>query len=392
MEMAECSKWRYTQPMNKQHQHNPSKSNKVNLIKLSADVHKRDYKICRQVGDQNLQPTQVFEPEEAFEWAVKQLQTAKRVVFCYEAGFSGFSLARRLQNKGVEPLVMCPQNLDERCKRVSTDKRDARAIASRLDRFLAGNDEALVKVRIPTELEEDQRAVSRQRDQFMKARKRVEAQGRSLLYFKGLSCPSYWWRGSQSQWEKTVRQHLWPAQIVELLQGYRRMALGLDEEIEALTAKIENAAVQNLPPSLPALPDGFGGLSLEIVRREVCEWQRFKNRRQVGSFFGICCAESTSGSRRFQGSITKTGNPRCRHALIELAWRALHFQPDYWVVKKFRPRIAKTKPRSVARKKFIVAMARLMGVDLWRLYTGQTTLAKLGLRVQGGKPYVLKPI
>jgi hypothetical protein len=33
-----------------------------------------------------------------------------------------------------------------------------------------------------------------------------------------------------------------------------------------------------------------------------------------------------------------------------------------------------------------------MGVDLWRLYTGQTTLAKLGLRVQGGKPYVLKPI
>jgi transposase len=156
MEMAECSKWRYTQPMNKQHQHNPSKSNKVNLIKLSADVHKRDYKICRQVGDQNLQPTQVFEPEEAFEWAVKQLQTAKRVVFCYEAGFSGFSLARRLQNKGVEPLVMCPQNLDERCKRVSTDKRDARAIASRLDRFLAGNDEALVTVRIPTELEEDQ--------------------------------------------------------------------------------------------------------------------------------------------------------------------------------------------------------------------------------------------
>ena len=76
--------------------------------------------------------------------------------------------------------------------RVNTDKRDARAIASRLDRFLAGNDEALVKVRIPTELEEDQRAVCRQRDQFMKARKRVEAQGRSLLYFKGLSCPSYW--------------------------------------------------------------------------------------------------------------------------------------------------------------------------------------------------------
>ncbi len=378
--------------MNKQDHHNPSTTKKVNLIKLSADVHKRDYKICRQVGNQNLQPAQVFEPEAAFEWAVKQLESAKRVVFCYEAGFSGFSLARRLQQQGVEPLVMCPQKLDERCKRVNTDKRDARAIASRLDRFLAGNDEALVKVRIPTELEEDQRAVCRQRDQFMKARKRVEAQGRSLLYFKGLSCPSYWWRGTPSQWEQTTRQHAWPAQVVELLEAYRRMALALDAEIASLTAKIENAASQHLPPSLPALPHGFGGLSLEIVRREVCDWKRFENRRQVGSFFGICCAESTSGQRQFQGSITKTGNPRCRYALIELAWRALQFQPDYWVVKKFGPRILKTKPRSVARKKFIVAMARLMGVDLWRIYTGQTTLAKLGLRVKGGKDYVLKPI
>ena len=81
----------YTQPMNKQHPHNASNVKKVNLIKLSADVHKRDYKICRQVGDQNLQPVQVFEPEAAFEWAVKQLESAQRVVFCYEAGFAGVS-------------------------------------------------------------------------------------------------------------------------------------------------------------------------------------------------------------------------------------------------------------------------------------------------------------
>src|SRR5437667_5621581 len=159
------------QPMNRQPKKNPAKSKKVNLIKLSADVHKRDFKISRQIGDQNIQPAQSFDPQEAFEWAIKQLESAKRVVFCYEAGFSGFSLARRLQSQGVEPVVMCPQKLDERCKRVNTDKRDCRAIASRLDRFLAGDDEALGKVRIPTEQEEGERAVSRQRDQMMKARK-----------------------------------------------------------------------------------------------------------------------------------------------------------------------------------------------------------------------------
>ncbi len=241
---------------NNQPKHNPSVTNKVNLIKLSADVHKRDYKVCRQIGDQNIQPAQVFEPEAAFQWAVKQL-----------------------------------------------------AVAERVDRFLAGNDEALVPVRIPSEVEEDQRAVSRQRDQLLKARKQFEAQGRSLLFFKGLNCPRHWWGGSEADWQQTLQQQGWPGQIVELLEVYRRMALAADREVAALTLALEKAAAQHLPPSLPALPHGFGALSMEILRREVCDWNRFKNRGQVGSFFGICCAESTSGERQIQGSITKTGNP-----------------------------------------------------------------------------------
>lgn len=370
---------------------NPIKTDKVKLIKLSADVHRRDYKVCRQIGDQNLQPAQVFDPESAFEWALKQLDSAERVVFCYEAGFSGFSLARRLQASGIEPVVMCPQKLDERCKRVSTDRRDSRAIASRLDRFLAGNQEALVKVRIPSEVEEDQRAVSRQRDQMLKARKQFEAQGRSLLYFKGRTCPTGWWRGSEERWKQTLKQQAWTPDLVARLEGYRRMALAADQEVTTLTAQMEKEAEQHLPPGLDALPAGFGKLSMEILRREVCGWDRFENRGQVGSFFGLCCAESSSGERQNQGSITKSGNPRCRHALVELAWRALQFQPDYWVVKKYKDKMTRSKARSVARKKMIVAMARLIGVDLWRLYTGQTTPSKLGLKVnKSAKDYVLQ--
>lgn len=382
-----------TQPMIKQPNDNPSKSNKVNLIKMSADVHKRDFKISRQMGDQNIQPAQVFKPEEAFEWALKQRELAERVVFCYEAGFSGFSLARRLQSQGIEAVVRSPQRLDERCKRVNTDKRDSRAIASRLDRFLAGNEEALVKVRIPSEQEEDERAISRQRDQMMKARKQFEAQGRSLLTFKGLACPSGWWRGSQAGWERTLQRQDWPAAVVRVLEVYRRMALAAEAEVATLTRQIEEAATRNLPPTLPKLPSGFGELSMEILRREVCDWKRFKNRGNVGSFFGMCCAESSSGQQQNQGSITKTGNPRCRHALIELAWRTLNFQPNYWVVRKFKARMDRAKPRSVARKKIIVAMARLIGIDLWRLYTGQTTVDKLGLRTgPEGREYALKAL
>lgn len=364
---------------------------KVKLIKLAADVHKKDFKVCRQIGDQNIQPAQVFSPEEAFTWTLKQREAAEQVVFCYEAGFSGFSLARKLQAQGVEAIVMCPQRLDERCKKVSTDRRDARAIAGRLDRYKAGNTEALVPVRIPSEAEEDQRALARQRDQLLKARKQFEAQGRSLLHFKGLNCPAQWWRGTDTHWQLRIKAQAWPAAVVDLLEVYRRMALAAQQEIDTLTARLENEAAAHLPASLPELPQGFGALSVELLRREVCDWGRFQNRRQVGSYFGMCAAENTSGDRQHQGSITKTGNPRGRHVLIETAWRVLNFQPDYRLVKKFAPRIAQTKPRSVARKKLIVALARQVGVDLWRLYTGQTTLTKLGLVAKRGKDYVLKP-
>ena len=393
MEMVGCGTtcYKHTQPMHTTKQNKPSNNTKVNVIKLSADVHKRDYKISRQIGDQNIQPAQVFKPEEAFEWAVKQLDHAQRVVFCYEAGFSGFSLARRLEKRGVEVVVMCPQKLDERCRKVNTDKRDSRAIAGRLDRFLAGNDEALVQVRVPSEKEEDQRALSRQREQMIKARKQFEAQGRSLLYFKGLNCPAYWWRCNEAGWKATVQEQCWPAEVVQRLEVYRRMALAADQEVAALTIQMEKAAQENLPKTMPELPHGFGELSMEMLRREVCDWSRFKNRRKVGSFFGLCCAESSSGMQQSQGSITKTGTSRGRHALIELAWRALQFQPEYWVVKKFKSRIEQAKPRSVLRKKLIVALARLIAVDLWRLYTGQTIMAKLGLKAQSAKTYVLKP-
>jgi transposase len=169
------------------------------------------------------------------------------------------------------------------------------------------------------------------------------------------------------------------------------MALAADTEVATLNRQIEEAAAQNLPPTLPELPFGFGKLSMEILRREVCDWKRFKNRGNVGSFFGMCSAESSSGQQQNQGSITKTGNPRCRHALIELAWRTLNFQPNYWVVRKFKARLDRARARSVVRKKIIVAMARLIGIDLWRLYTGQTTVAKLGLATSPkGKEYVLK--
>ncbi len=78
--------------------------------------------------------------------------------------------------------------------------------------------------------------------------------------------------------------------------------------------------------------------------------------------------------------MTKHGNPSLRAALVEAAWRLVRFQPQYRAVVKWRQVLAKgTLATGAARKKTIVAVARQLAVDLWRLRTGQLTPETLGL-------------
>lgn len=160
---------------------------------------------------------------------------------------------------------------------------------------------------------------------------------------------------------------------MERLAVYRPLLEVLDAQIGALTAELEKAAP-------PALPRGLGKLTSVVVSREVCEWRRFKNRRQVSSYTGLCPGEYSSGSKRVPGSVTKHGNPRLRAALVELAWRMVRFKPQYPPVRKRLSILAKgAKATGAARKKAIVAVARQLAVDLWRLHTGQCSAEKLGL-------------
>ena len=107
--------------------------------------------------------------------------------------------------------------------------------------------------------------------------------------------------------------------------------------------------------------------------------RRFKNPRQVGNYFGLCPSESSSGESRRLGSITKHGNPRLRKLMVEMAWRIVVYQPEYRAVKKWGALVRDKGHSSCARKKAIVALARRLAVDLWRIATGRITAQELGL-------------
>ena len=339
------------------------------LSKLGIDVRQNFYVVVMQEGGTNPKPPQRFNKQAFLHWAAKLKSRRGEVHAVYEACGFGFGLQRQLSALGIHCYVVCPQKLDERNKRVKTDRFDAKALCLKLDRFVQGNRDALAIVRVPTEEEERSRAIHRQRQQLVKARKQLEAQGRSLLVHHGLEPVQNWWK------PRTFAALPVPQWMKELLQNSQPILFGLQEKIAALTAQLQSAAA-------PDQPRGLGKMTSVIIDREIGDWNRFSNRRQIASYTGLCPGEYSSGNTRLQSCVTKHGNPRLRAALVELAWRLVRFQPDYKPVRKWRQILAKgALATGAARKKAIVAVARQLAVDLWRVRTGRVRPEQLGLSI-----------
>jgi transposase len=344
--------------------------NQPAAIKLGVDVHQEFYVVVAQHDHATPRPARRFRPGEFMPWVETLLARGHRVFVVYEACGFGFGLCRRLEALGAACYVIAPRKLDEQNKRVKTDSLDAATLCQRLSRYVDGNRKELAVIRVPSEQEEQLRHVHRQREDLVRARTKLQAQGRSLLVNHGQAAPQRWWR--KAGW--SVLEKVLPAWLLERLAVYRPLLEVLDAQIAALSVELEKAA----PEKLPA---GLGKLTSTVVSREVCDWGRFANRRQVSSYTGLCPGEYSSGGKRVPGAVTKHGNPRLRAALVELAWRLVRFQPHYPPVRKRLAILAKgAKATGAARKKAIVAVARQLAVDLWRLHTGQCPVEKLGLQ------------
>ena len=349
-------------------------SKQLATIKLGLDVHAASIVVVRILEHSAPQPAQRFTPAKFKEWVKTQLDMAAAVHSCYEAGPLGYGLHRYLVQLGIQNVVVQPMCLDPHHKGVNHDKSDAKELAMRLDRYVAGNTHALAQVRVPTPEEEQKRVASRQREQIKRAVQRLAAQGRGLLLTQGYRQARGWWQGRR--WEQLQTQL--PAWLIERLEVFRRLLDTLTAELQTATDALEGSA-----PGLR--PKGLGGLTYETVEREVCRWDRFTNRRQIGSYTGLCGGISASGQSQRLLSITKHGNVRLRTALVELAWRMVLWQRESKLVKRWWPVLGNPRATRAARKKAIVAMARQLGVDLWRWRTGRTNPADLGW-VMVGQP------
>jgi transposase len=349
------------------------------LIKLGVDSHGGQYTFARMIDHLGNQPPQSLTPEKFLEFLKKQRMLARRVVMVYEAGPYGFSLYRQASELGVECLVCAPERLSRGRKRVN-DKIDAAELLNRLDRHLAGNRSALRLVRAPSLQEEMSRRQARERNTYRKERQRWIGRGRSLLHTLGIARPGHWWeKERREELMEQIQKRYGPEvkeQAATELDHYLEVLHCVQAKLKELTALLRKAAVEKKQRRIK----GIGPLSSELLDREIGDWNRFANRRQVASYTGLCPGEDSSGDSRISLSIDKHGNPRVRAVLVEAAWLLPRFQKNYKPLQRwkwvFEPG---SKAPKALRKKAAVALGRHLAVDLWRIKTGRAKAEDLGL-------------
>jgi transposase len=331
-------------------------------LKLGLDVHLEFIMAVAQRGHAAAQAPRKFTRaqlvEQVRQWTAEGLQ-----VFCVQesCGF-GFVLHRQLVAAGAQSFLITPIALNGKRK---TDKLDARALCLRLSRWVDGNRDELSPIRIPTEAEQRRREVPRRRQFLARQIRCLANRGHGqVAEYCHLKLRSRWW--GPRNWKQLANLDPW---VLGLLEKLRELILALEAQLRELEAELV-ARLQG-----QTQPKGLGELTLATLDGEVCDWQRFYNRKQIGSYTGCCPGEHSSGGKRRVGSIDRLGNGRVRALLVEAVWRFLRWQPGWQAAQRMR---VKLLAGTALKKKTVVALARQLAIDLWRWRTGRCTLADLG--------------
>ena len=293
-----------------------------------------------------------------------------------EACGFGWRFQGELRAAGATVLTLAPEPLTGRRK---TNRRDAAALARVVaERCVHGNTQAGRVVREPSAPEQQRRYYTRHRSHLVALRGKMEGHGRGLLLdFGRVDYPDCWW--GKKMWPVLVRQleKSGEAWLIAELTLQREQLYRLHQEVLALDRRLELLAAELLPAELPA---GLGELTALTLFVEVMDWQRFRNRKQAGSYIGCCPSEHSTGAGQMLGGIDRQGNRRLRSALTEAVWRLIRWEPRWRGFAKWGDLLRDKAAGGVRRKKAVIACVRLLFIDLWRLFSGRTTYAALGLR------------
>ena len=308
--------------------------------------------------------------------AVKAGRNVERVVAIYEAGWSGFWLARWLAQYGIETHVIQPSSVpvDRRARRAKSDGIDAELLLRTLLAWLRGEPRVCSMVPIPAEADEDARRRVRERAELVAERVGLVNRIGAVLATLGV--------GEYNPLRRDRRQRLDElrtalggslptharAKIVRMLDRLELLLIQITELEKSRDAVLEDENPDKAASMIQQLAKlrGVGVQSATVLVREGFV-REFANGKALGSYAGLTSTPYSSGGTEREQGIGKAGNVRLRTLMVELAWLWQRYQPDSAQVSWFRERVSGTGRRM--RKVMVVALARKLLIALWRFAT-----------------------
>jgi transposase len=246
----------------------------------------------------------------------------------YEAGFSGFWIHDRLQEHGVQCLVVNPADVPTKDKERAgkTDRVDCRKLA----RSLRSGD--IEGIYVPSRPKAEDRSLIRTRHSMVKKQTRCKNQIKSMLLFYGIRIPdalanSHWskrfinWiesiRMERASGDMTLKIHL--AELAHI----RQIIAELNRAIRALAM---TEGYRNNVRILKTVP-GVSTLTAMTLLTELYDITRFKTLDKLCSYVGLIPNTDSSGETDHKTGMTSRRNNHLRGIIIESAWTAVRKDP-----------------------------------------------------------------
>ncbi len=279
------------------------------------------------------------------------------ILCCYEAGYEGFWLHRRLTAAGLRVLVIDPGSLlvNRRARRAKTDRLDAKAMIRALMAYNRGEDQVLRAVHVPSVEQEDERRLMRERQRLVQERTAHSNRIRGLLMTQGIVGFDARGRHAERQLEELVtgdgrplgsrlrdevRREIVRVQLVirqlETVNA-ERDAIALMKRRDAGAIASDEAKTDDTMIAALTRIKGVGPNDASVLVREAF-WRKFSNRREIAAWSGFAPTPWASGTISRDQGITKSGPAAFRSHLLQIAWRWLKWQPRSRLAEWFTER------------------------------------------------------
>lgn len=383
----------------------------VKRIYVGMDVHKNSYSLCcydkdsgEFFGEVKIDPLveQIEDYLKNIENYLIEKDVQKEIEFqlCYEAGFSGVTLQKKLELKGIDCKIVAPTTLSkDACAKIKkTDRKDARMLATNLAYGTCSF--AFVADDIDQETKDFVRLIKDEKAELRRTKQHIHAFVlRHDLRYKMPEDHKRYWTNAHRKWLKELKLS---KEDRNTLDEYLDSLAYLEDKIgrlETHALEIANTdkykeATQNLGCFKGVTQQG----ALTIVS-EIGDFNRFLNPKQLFSYLGLVPGERSSGDKVNKLGITKAGNPVVRNQLVEVCRSLANGFPG----KKNKDLLKRQKgininiisycdrcsdrlihryrdliKRGVKDNKAIIAIARELAGDIWAVMTNHMEPRKIG--------------